>query len=236
MATTPTAPSIRIVAGEIQTQSATTRLVLPTANLPAWPPYLRVSETVAGRARQLAAHPHEHEEVLTVVSDGFASYQLGNDPPQALGPGSARLLTSPGRSSHRISPSRGGAIRWFNLVVGPIAPSATPPKLQASEPGGTPRVEENALVRPLVGPGAPMSSGAGLEVREVTFVQPSATFQRVGHDRRAVLYVLAGQGSVEGRGIEAGEAALAEGVAAVSLQGSKGLRAVVATAPRLDGG
>lgn len=232
---TSAAPSVRVVAGEIQTQSATTRLVLPTASQPAWPPFLRVAETVAGRARQLAPHPHEHEEVLTVVSDGFASYQLEEQPPQLMAPGAARLLTSPGRSTHRISPAKGGAIRWFNLVVGPIAASTAPPKLQASEPTDKPRVEENALVRPLVGPGAPMSSGAGLEVREVTFVEPSATFQRVGHDRRAVLYVLAGQGAVDGRGLEAGEAALAEGVVAVSLQGSKGLRAVVASAPRLSG-
>lgn len=230
------APSVRIVAGEIQTQSATTRLVLPTTSQPTWPPFLRVAETVAGRARQLAAHAHEHEEVLTVVTDGFASYQLESEASQALGPGSARLLTSPGRSLHRISPARGGAIRWFNLVVGPIAPSSAPPKLQASEPDERPRVEENALVRPLVGPGAPMASGVGLEARLVTFVQPSATFQRVGHDRRALVYALAGQGSVDGRSVEAGEAALAEGVAAVAMQGSKGLRALVATAPRLAGG
>jgi redox-sensitive bicupin YhaK (pirin superfamily) len=230
----PSPPKVRIVAGEIQTQSATTRLVLPTVAQPAWPPFLRVAETIASRARPLAAHPHEHEEVLTLVSEGFASYQLENETPQLLRAGSARLLTSPARSSHRISPAQGGAIRWFNLVAGPIAPASSSPRLQASEPTEQPRVEENTLVRPLVGPGAPMSSGAGLEVREVSFVQPSATFQRVGHDRRAVVYAFSGHGSVDGRGLEAGEAALAEGVAAVSLQGSQGLRAVVATAPRLS--
>lgn len=77
-----------------------------------------------------------------------------------------------------------------------------------------------------------MASGAGLECQEITFVQPSTSFGHVGHDRRALVYVLAGKGTVSGQTIEGGEAALVEGTAGVALAGTEGLRVIFATAPR----
>jgi quercetin 2,3-dioxygenase len=232
MATPAGAPSIRVVAGEVETRAATTRLVIPTGAQPSWPPFLRAGETLADRVRQFPPHAHERQEVLTYVSEGFAVYQLENRPAEHLRGGSARLLTAGSHCSHRISPSRGGPIRWFSLVLAAPGAGSGGPKLQASELPPTPLYEENAVVRHLVGPAAPMVSGAGLECREITFVEPSTSFARVGHDRRALVYVLAGTGTVGGQPIEGGEAALVEGTAGVAVSGTEGLRVIFATAPR----
>lgn len=230
MATSGGPPFLRVVPGEVEQKNATTRLVIPTSVQPAWPPFARVGETVANQARQFPAHSHERQEVLTYVNEGFAAYQLESQPVELLRPGSARLLTTPSRSTHRISPARGGAIRWFSLVIGISLAETKEPRLQASEPPSSPTYEDDAIVRSLVGPSAPMVSGI-LECREITFVTRSTTFRRVGHDRRALVYVLAGRGTVDEHGVEAGEGVLLEGVAGVAVQGGEGFRVIVATAP-----
>ncbi len=232
MATPASPPWIRVIPGEVETKRATTRLVIPTSVQPSWPPFVRAGETISDRQRQFPAHAHEHQEVLTYVTEGFASYQLEDRAAEPLQGGSARLLTAAARSSHRISPARGGPIRWFNLVVSLPGTSTAVPRLQASEEPATPLYEENALVRPLVGPGAPMTSGASLECREVTYIEETTTFHHVGHERRALVYALTGRGTVGGRAIEGGEGALVEGTAGVAILGKEGLRLIFASAPR----
>ncbi|HTW55473.1 MAG TPA: hypothetical protein VMG36_03375 [Thermoplasmata archaeon] len=226
-----TARSIRVVAGEIDTRSVTTRLVLPTGGQPVWPPFVRVAESAASQGRTLPAHAHEREEVLTFVTEGFAVYQLGHDAPVALSQGAARLLTTGVRTEHRVSPAHGGAIRWFNLVVGLPAADARAPRLQSAG-ADSPTIEVDTVrVRPLVGPRAPMTSGAGLECQELVFVNESTTIPRVGPRRRGVLYALAGRGTVDDQPLEAGEAALVEGVPGISVRGHVGFRAMFATGP-----
>lgn len=223
--------SVRIVPSEIQSGAVTTRLLLPTERVPAWRPFRRISESVAGRARQLPTHAHEHEEVLTYVTEGFASYQVEGSPSESLVQGSARLLTTAGKASHRVSAAQGAAIRWFSLVVDLPRAFGGETRLQSVPAGAAPAEVDNACVRRLVGPDGPMVSGSGLDCYELAFPEGSTTFARVGRDRRAVLYALAGHGTVDDQGIDAGEAALAEGVPALSVQGRAGFRAILATAP-----
>jgi redox-sensitive bicupin YhaK (pirin superfamily) len=233
----PRAPlSVRVIPGEVGTQGASTRLVIPTSAQPTWPPFERAGETVLLRAHSFGAHTHAQQEVLTYVSEGLATYQLESGAPDRLRPGSARLLTVSGPAAHRIAPARGGPIRWFSLVVG-IPGGATDggTRLQASEAPASPLVESNAIVRPLVGPTGPMRSAAGLECRELSFVAPGTTFLRVGHDRRGLIYAFAGRGSVDDSNVEGGEAALVEGAAGISLRGAEGFRAIAATAPAVGG-
>jgi redox-sensitive bicupin YhaK (pirin superfamily) len=226
-----TTRSIRIVAGEIDTRTVATRLVIPSAGQPVWPPFLRVAESIAARGRTLPPHAHEREEVLTYVTEGFAVYQLGRDPPDALSQGAARLLTTGARVEHRVSPAQGGAIRWFNLVVGLPSAETRAPRIQ-SAPANSPTVEiDTVRVRPLVGPRAPMSSAVGLECQELVFVNASTTIPRVGPRRRGILYALAGRGTVDDLPVEAGEAALVEGVPGIAVHGGVGFRAMLATAP-----
>lgn len=232
MAASPPPPTVRIVSGELETRNVTTRLVIPTSLQPTWPPFLRAGETVASRAREFPVHFHEHHEVLTYVSEGFASYQWEDRPAVILGPGSARLLSTGARVTHRMSPARKGPVRWFSLVVGAPDLSSEEPVVQVSDPPLTPLAEENAFVRLLVGAGAPMSSRAGLECQEITFLEASTSFRPVGHRRRGLVYALTGRATVDGKPLDAGEAALVDGASGFSVQGTQGTRVVVATAPR----
>jgi redox-sensitive bicupin YhaK (pirin superfamily) len=223
--------SVRVVAGEIDSRLVSTRLVLPTSTQPVWPPYRRVSEATASRGRQLPAHAHTGEEVLTYVTEGYAAYQLGDDPAELLPQGSARLLTAPTKASHRVSPAQGGAIRWFNLVV-ELPATAGPSVRVQSVPASSPMTEIDTVeVRPLIGGSAPMTSAAGVECQELIFTHDSATIPRIGTHRRAVVYALAGRGSVDQQTLVGGEAALIQGLAGVAIHGSLGFRAILATAP-----
>lgn len=226
---------IRVVSGELETSRAMTRLVIPSSVQHAWPPFRRVGETVVTRNRQFPLHFHERQEVLTYVTEGFASYQLDPGAPEELNPGSARLLESPGRASHRIGPARTGAIRWFSLVLDLPEVTAGGIRLEGSERPPIPMRESGPHVWSLVGPGGPMHSIASLECREITFDELQTIFQRVGHDRRGFVYALTGRGSVDGIAIETGEAALIEDAAGIAVQGTAGFRAILATAPRPPG-
>ncbi len=225
---------IQVVSGELETSRAMTRLVIPTAARPAWPPFVRVGETVVTRSRLFPVHYHERQEVLTYVTEGFASYELESGGPEELHAGSARLLYAPVRASHRISPARGGAIRWFSLVVdAPSAPSGEVRLQRGDRPSGPP-IDGSPRIWTLVGTGGSMRSRTEMECREITFPELGTTFQRVGHDRRGIVYALAGRGAVDGVDIASGEAALIEGVAGIAIQGSIGFRSVVATMPLSD--
>jgi redox-sensitive bicupin YhaK (pirin superfamily) len=215
----------------LDTSVVTTRLLLPISAQSTWKPFHRVAESVANRARQLPTHPHEREEVLTYVTEGFASYQLGAAPPESLERGSGRLLTTPGRVTHRISPAEGGAIRWFNLVVALPASSGGEPRLQRLGPDTPTTEEDTVLVRRIVGPRAAMTSSAGLECQELRFRTEGTTFRQVGPGRRAVFYAMSGRGSVDQKAIEAGEVAFVEGMPGVAVHGDSGFSGILATAP-----
>jgi redox-sensitive bicupin YhaK (pirin superfamily) len=223
--------SVRVAAGELDTSVVTTRRLLPIPAQPNWSPFHRVAESVANRARQLPRHAHEREEVLTYVTEGFASYQLESGATEFLERGSGRLLTAPGRVTHCISPAQGGAIRWFNLVMALPAGSSGGIRLQMMGPH-TPTIEEDTvLVRTMVGPRAPMTSAAGLECEELQFRTEGTTFRKLGPGRRAVFYAMSGRGSVDQNAIEAGEVAFIEGMPGVAVHGDGGFSGILATAP-----
>ena len=224
------APSVRIIAGEVQSATATTRLIIPSAGLLAWEPFERVGETVTNRTRHFPPHAHERQEVLTYVSEGLAAYRVGDGPAETVAPGSALLLSTTSRITHSISPVQGPSVRWFALVLS-LVRVLPEMRLQSSHRPEAPTYEDTALVRHLVGSGADMKSAAGLECREIEFVQNSTSFLRVGHDRKAIAYALNGAGTVGGFGLEAGEGALIEGASGIAIGGTPGLRVIVATAP-----
>ncbi len=225
------ARSIRVVPGEISSGTVTVRLGLPTSTLPAWPPFRRLAEGIASRGRRLPPHAHEREDVLTFIVEGFASYQLEDGPVASLPQGAARLLTAVRRTTHRVDPAEGAAIRWFNLVVDLPPSYVGRDDLQSVGPETSSLEIDNVRVRKLVGPRGPMRSGAGLICEALTFPDASTTFRRVGAGSRALLYVSAGAGAVDEQPIAAGESAFLEGVPGVSVRGTPGFQAVWATAP-----
>lgn len=232
MTPSPNSVALRVVTGEIDSRTVSTLLVIPTVSQPAWPPFQRVAESIASRGRQMPAHAHEHEEVLTYVTEGFASYQLEGSAADPLPQGSARFLTAPSRATHRVSPAQGGAIRWFNLVVSLPRTFEGSTRLQSLRPDAPSLDVDNVQVLPLVGPRAPMRSMSGLECQRMAFADDSTTFPRVGENRRAILYALTGEGAVDQRSVGGGDAVLIEGVPGVAIHGSAGFRAIFATAPR----
>jgi redox-sensitive bicupin YhaK (pirin superfamily) len=226
------ATPLRIVTGEIRGGNVTTRLVLPTAGQPIWPPFRRISEGIASRGRHLPTHTHEREEVLTYVLEGFTAYEGPGGPAATLPEGSAWLLTAVERSAHRVSPAEGASSRWFNLVVGLPKGYRGPDGLQ-SLGADRPAIEvDNVRVRRLVGPKGPIVPGSGLEFEAMAFAEASTTFRKVGPDRRAFLYAWSGRGSLDREPVEAGETAFIDGVPGVSIYGNSGFRALFASAPR----
>lgn len=224
-------PSLQWVSGEVAAKVATVRRIIPSAKVDVWPPYVRAVESMAAGARQYPAHSHEQEEVLTYVLEGFASYQLEGGPPESMRPGSVRLFTVYDKTAHRISPGKGSSIRWFSLVLALSGGTKGENRLQSALPALSPVQAEGARIRPLVGPGTPVTSSAGLEAKEIQFAERGTAFLRVGRARRGIVYVLAGRGAVDAQPIEVGEAVLIERTSGFALQGTPGLRALVATAP-----
>jgi redox-sensitive bicupin YhaK (pirin superfamily) len=204
--------------------------MIPTVSQPVWTPFHLVSEGIAARERHLPAHAHDREEVVTYLIEGSAAYKLEGRPAERLPQGSARLLTAGSREIHEVSPSEGASIRWFNLVVGLPRSFTGPSRLQATGSSSPKVIVDEVEVRRLTGPNGPMVSASGLECDVMAFPQECTTFRRVGAGRRAIVYALAGRGTVDERSVEAGEIALVDGAPALSIGGSEGFRAIFAVA------
>jgi redox-sensitive bicupin YhaK (pirin superfamily) len=224
--------SIRIVAGEIDAKDATTRVSIPTAAQPRWPPFERVAETIATPRKPFPPHRHQGVEVLTYVIEGSASYEVAPGPPRPLVSGSTMLLTAQTSVPHAINPGTGHTVRWFAVVTSLSASIQATRQLQESLPRWGAVGADGSIIRHLVGPTAEIKSTVGTEALAIEFRSPGASFQKVGHDRIAVCYALAGRGKLDNEVLEAGEAGLVEDAAGVALQGGLGFRAVFVSAPR----
>lgn len=224
--------TVRVVAGVIDATDATTRLAIPTPAQARWPPFDRVSETIATPRRRFPAHQHSGVEVLTYVIEGSGSYALGKAPPDPLGVGSTMLLTAPTTVSHAINPGTGQTIHWFSVVARLPSGKPLPPRLQTAQSEPTGLEPEGTMVRGLVGPGTPLVSESGLECASIKFREDGSSFHRVGHDRVAVCYAFSGRGTVDNELLNAGEAALVDDAAGVALHGRRGFHVVLASAPR----
>ncbi len=223
---------VRVISGEIKSGAVTTRLAIPSSGRTEWPPFSRVSESLASQKRQLPAHVHDHEEVLTYVLEGVAAYELEGRTAELLPPGSARLLTAPARAVHRVGPRDGASIRWFNIVLALPDASDRSARLQAVDGAAATRWVDEVEVQPLSGPRGPMMPASSLECEAMAFPKDSTTFRKVGRDRRALLYAWAGQGWVNELAITSGQTALVDGTPGVGIRGGGGFRAIFAAAPK----
>jgi len=225
--------TIQIGRGEIDSKDATTRIVLPTASLKSLPPFERVAETIATPRRRFPPHRHERVEVLTYVTEGSATYVLGPGTADPLVPGATRLLTAPTSVSHSINPHEGTTVRWLAVVATLPDGKASEPRLQSGLAMASDAQPDGTIVRHVVGPGTGLNSAVGLECEAVEFKTGGTSFRRVGHDRVAVCYNLLGEGSVDNRVLEVGEAAIVENAGGVALQGEPGFHIALVSAPRV---
>ena len=224
--------SIRVVAGEIGAQGASTRVTLPTTNQPRWPPFERIAEVIATPRRRFPLHQHEGAEVMTYVIEGAGSYVAGSDPPRLIELGSTQLLTAPTTISHAINPEKGHTVRWFATMMGLPPGQGAKPQLQFGHSTETGPQPDGTAVRHLVGPGSDLRSAVGLEAEAIRFLSEGTSFRRVGHDFLAICYALAGRGLVDNQPLEGGEAAFIEEVGGISVQGNPGFHLIFARSPR----
>jgi redox-sensitive bicupin YhaK (pirin superfamily) len=225
--------SVRVIAGEINSKDATTRLVVPTTSLPIWGPFQRVAETIATPRRRYPPHGHEKVEVLTYLIEGSGMYEYGPSPAAPILPGAVNLLTAPSNVTHAINPGPGQTLRYFAVVATlPGGEAHAAPRLQSSRPEPAPPQPDGTVTCHLVGAGKGLVSAVGLESDVIEFRSAGAAFRKVGHDRIAVGYVLSGRGRIDNQDVEAGEAVLVEDAAGIALDGRAGLRMVLTSAPR----
>jgi redox-sensitive bicupin YhaK (pirin superfamily) len=223
---------IRVVRGEINARDATARVVVPTGAEPKWPPFERVTETIATPRRPFPPHGHVGAEVLTYLIEGSATYSLGENPPEVLVAGSAVLLTAPSAVSHAIRPAKGQAVRWFSVVAAHPATERGSPRLQSARAIPPLEQADGTTVRRLVGPGSTLESSIGMECEAIEFRSPGTSFRRVGRDRVAVCYALAGKGTIDNVDLEGGEAALIDDSAGVALHGDAEFRVTLTGLPK----
>jgi redox-sensitive bicupin YhaK (pirin superfamily) len=220
------------VPGEVQSGLTTARLLVPTSAAPNWAPFSRVVETIATGARTIPSHGHDREEVLTWVVEGFASYQYGTDPATPTPSDSVMLLYAPSKVSRRVSPAQGGTVRWVSLVLSLPENDAGAPKVRSERTVASDVQPDGTQVRLLAGPGSKLPTKSGLMAREIRFANSGTTFQAVGRDRRAVVYVLGGRGEIDTQPVEVGEGVLVENSSGIAVHGRPGLRILLASAPR----
>jgi redox-sensitive bicupin YhaK (pirin superfamily) len=232
VAAAPPVASLKWVSGEVQSGATTARVLVPSSMAPNWAPFTRVVETIATGSRTAPSHAHEHEEVLTWVVEGFASYQYESGEAAAAHTNSVLLLDAPTKVSHRVSPAQGGTVRWVSLVLSLPQPESGASRLQTERSTESEIQSEGSFVRPLVGTGSKVPTLTGLVAREIRFAEASTTFQPVGRGRRAILYVLAGRGAVDTQAVQVGEGILAENVSGLAVHGRPGLSILLASAPR----
>lgn len=223
---------VRILAGEIAARDATVRSVIPSSAQPKWPPVELLAETIATPRRRFPAHGHVGVEVFSYVIEGSGLYSYGTNPPEPLGAGSVQLLTAGTQVAHAINPGKGQTLRWLAVVV-TLSPQGAPTnRLQSARMTDGPVAPDGTRTRNLVGAASTVRSSVGLEAYELAFAEEGTTFRRVGHGVNAVGYALSGAGTVDGRPVELGEAAVIEESAGVAIQGRPGFRIVLVHVPR----
>ncbi len=227
---------LRVVPSRIELADVSGRVLFPTPVQGPWLPFRRFADTTTtGGGDDPEGHTHVEEEVLNYIVAGRVDYEDDVGHRSVLGPASLELLTARDETRHKLmGQPEAPHSRWLSVVVqcppmagGPSRRFQVVTKLTPIQAG------EAAVMRFLVGPDAPVRSGAGLECTDVEFRQPGQCVYPVGGDRRVVAYVYEGSGTVESQVLDAGVGALIENVTKLSIQAKPGTRALVVSVPRM---
>ncbi|MCI4347473.1 MAG: pirin family protein, partial [Thermoplasmata archaeon] len=212
------------------------RVLFPSPLQGPWLPFLRLAETVTtGGGDDPGGHSHFEEEVLNYVVDGRVEYEDEEGHRSVLEPGTVELLTAREEARHKLVGLKQNSLtRWLSVVVRCPRSAGEPSHRMQVAPGPIPtRVGEGPLERLLVGPGAAVESGAGLECVDIEFRQAGRCVCPIGGRRRAAAYVYEGSGTVDDQLVEAGAGRLMDNVAKVSIRAESGTRLLLASAPRM---
>jgi redox-sensitive bicupin YhaK (pirin superfamily) len=224
--------NLRIVHAEIDASDKTTSLLFPHRDQGPWLPFERFAETITTSRTKMERHPHRGEEVLIYVLDGEIEHVDGSGHRERLGPGSLALLTAHEEIAHELATVKGKRARWLSIVVRlPWHTEPPPTEVQIKGAGDAAQAADGTIQTPVVGPLARADSFAGLQVMDVEFAKDGTSFFRIGGDHRAVAYVLAGSGKLEGSLVETGSGVLLENRAGFAIGGSPGFRVALASVP-----
>jgi redox-sensitive bicupin YhaK (pirin superfamily) len=232
----PTPPddtrNLKIVRGEIDASDRTTSLLIPNRDQGPWLPFERFAETMTTARTKVERHNHQAEEVFVYVLDGEIQHVDGSGRHDALTPGSTAVLTAHQEMSHEMVAVPGKRARWLSIVVRlPWHTEPPPTSLQVKGPSDATQAADGSVKRPVIGPLARADAFSGLELVDLEFAKKGTGFFRIGRDRRAVAYVLNGQGTIDNVKVDPGSGVLFENTSGAAIGGSPGYRVALATIP-----
>src|SRR5213594_5154151 len=218
--------------GDIDASDKTTSLLFPSREQAPWLPFERFAETMTTSRTKLGRHPHQAEEVVIYLVDGEVDHVDDSGRREALTAGSVAVLTAHQEISHDMEMLRGKRARWLSVVVRlPWHTEPPPTAVQIKTAGDAKEGSDGTVQKPVVGPLARADASSGLECTDIEFARTATGFFRIGHNRRAVAYVLEGSGMIDDVPIKSGSGALLENMSAVAIGGSPGYRLLLASVP-----
>ena len=188
---------------------------------------------MATSRRKGEMHPHQGEEVVQYVLEGYIDHEDGSGDHTSLTEGSLLVLTARDEVRHALRMERGRMARWLSIVVRlPVTTNTPTTSLQIITAKRPPVGSDGTIRTLLVGANGPARTSSGLELTDIGFAKEATAFLRLGRDRRGIAYVLSGIGSVENHGLEPGHGVLLENMSGLSLHGEAGYRVALASVPR----
>jgi redox-sensitive bicupin YhaK (pirin superfamily) len=226
---------LRVMSSRIELADVTGRVLFPQPAQGPWLPFVRFADTMTtGGGDDPEGHTHLEEEVLNYVIAGRVDYEDDAGHRSVLDRGTLELLTAHEETRHKMMGAAGvSGTRWLSVVVGlPRASEGPSHRFQVAPCAAPIEAGDAAQERLLVGPDAPVQSGAGLECVEIGFVREGRCVCPVGAGRRAVAYVFEGTATVGNQELEVGVGALIENAAKIAIQANQGTQVLLASVPR----
>lgn len=222
-----------IVPGQVEADDITARLLFPTARQGPWLPFERFAETMATSRKKAGLHPHQAEEVVVYVLEGYVGHEYDGGNYESLTDGSVVVLTAHEEIRHELVMEKGRTARWLSIVLRvPWHTEPPPTSILIRTAGDAVEGSDGTVQRAVVGPLARAEAFTGLEFTDISFAKEGTGFFRIGRDRRSVAYVLGGSGTIGGKHVEPGDGALLENASGIAIHGSPGYRVALATVPR----
>ena len=226
------APRPKWVNGQIEVSDVASRLLFPTSEQGPWLPYERFAETMATSRKIEGPHPHEAEELVVYVLEGFVDHAYDGKH-EALAEGSVLVLTAHDEIRHELVMKKGRSARWLSIVLRIPGHAERFPTAVVTRTVGDPIAGSDGTVqRPVVGTRARASAFTGLECTDIEFAKEGTSFLRIGRARKGIAYALRGTGSIGDDRLEPGQGVLVERASGLAVRGTPGFRLLLTTVPR----
>jgi redox-sensitive bicupin YhaK (pirin superfamily) len=224
-----------VVDSRVEEDEPEVRLLMPTVVQGPFLPFERFADTTETKRTQVGLHPHEAEEVVGYVVEGYVHHEDGEGHHADLSEGSVLVAEAHREIRHELTaqPREGGRrARWLSIVLRmPWHTQAPPTSIEIKEAGDVVRSDDGTTRRAVVGPLARADSVMGLECTDLCFTNSSDVSFQVGRGRRGIAYVMAASGSIEKAPVAAGQAVLFENLRSLAVRGPSGFRVFIATVP-----